>query len=103
MDYSFKKDEMNGGDLIHNLRWLGNSGKLMKLVNVHEAPLSQLAVIRMNAMMTTTTMTLTKGMDKTITWLGVECLRDAFAEKGKGILLKRTGTFIVHCPKWIIP
>ena len=34
VDYSFKKDEMNGGDLIHNLCWLGNSGKLMKLVKV---------------------------------------------------------------------
>ena len=32
MDYSFKKDEMNGGDLICNLHWLGNSSTLMKLV-----------------------------------------------------------------------
>ena len=38
VDYSFKIDEVNGGDLICNLRWLGNYGKLMKLVNVHEAP-----------------------------------------------------------------
>ena len=42
MDYSFKKDEMNGGDLIRNLHWLGNSGKLMKLVkgNVQALPQS---------------------------------------------------------------
>ena len=38
VDYSFKIDKVNGGDLICNLRWLGNYGKLMKLVNVHEAP-----------------------------------------------------------------
>ena len=96
---------MNGGDLIRNLRWLGNSGKLMKLVkgNVQASP--QLAAIRMtmNATMNATTMTPMKGMDKTMTWLGVECLRDAFAKKGKGILLKRTGIFVMHSLKWIIP
>ena len=71
--------------------------------NVQANPLlNQLAVIRM-MMNTMMTMMTTKGMDKTMTWLGVECLRDTFPEKGKGILLKRTGIFVVHCPKWIVP
>ena len=34
VNYSFKKNEMNGRDLIRNLRWLGNSGSLIsKLMN----------------------------------------------------------------------
>ena len=34
VNYSFKKNEMNGRDLIRNLRWLGNSGSLiLKLMN----------------------------------------------------------------------
>ena len=32
-DYAFKKDEMNGTDLMRNLRWLGQSNKIMKLAN----------------------------------------------------------------------
>ena len=35
---------MNGGDLIRNLRWLGNSGKLMKLVKGNvQAPLQSIS------------------------------------------------------------
>ena len=33
VNYEFKKDEMCGMDLIKNLRWLGKSNQLMKLVN----------------------------------------------------------------------
>ena len=34
VNYSFKKNEMNGRDPIRNLRWLGNSGSLIsKLMN----------------------------------------------------------------------
>ena len=34
INYSFKKNEMNGGDLIRNLHWLSNSGSLiLKLMN----------------------------------------------------------------------
>ena len=32
-DYAFKKDEMNGTDLMRNLCWLGQSNKIMKLTN----------------------------------------------------------------------
>ena len=42
VDCSFRKDEMNGGDLMCNLHWFGNSGKLMKLVkgNIQAPPSS---------------------------------------------------------------
>ena len=33
VDYAFKKDEMNGTDLIRNLRWLGRSNQVIKLAN----------------------------------------------------------------------
>ena len=36
--YSFKKNEMNGGDLIRNLRWLGNSGSLISKLMNEETP-----------------------------------------------------------------
>ena len=38
VNYSFKKNEMNGGDLIRNLRWLGNSGRLISKLMNEETP-----------------------------------------------------------------
>ena len=38
VNYSFKKNEMNGGDLIRNLRWLGNSGHLISKLMNEETP-----------------------------------------------------------------
>ena len=38
VNYSFKKNEMNGGDLIRNLHWLGNSGRLISKLMNEETP-----------------------------------------------------------------
>ena len=40
IDYSFKQDEMKGGDLIRNLHWLGQSGGLMTLLDESEDELN---------------------------------------------------------------
>ena len=37
INYSFKKDEMKGGDLMRNLRWLGQSGGLTSMLEESEA------------------------------------------------------------------
>ena len=37
INYSFKKDEMKSGDLMRNLRWLGQSGGLMSMLEESEA------------------------------------------------------------------
>ena len=38
VNYSFKKNEMNGGDLIRNLHWLGNSSSLISKLMNEETP-----------------------------------------------------------------
>ena len=37
IDYMFKKDEMNGTDLMRNLRWLGRLNQVLNLTNDNDS------------------------------------------------------------------
>ena len=78
VNYSFKKNEMNGGDLIRNLRWLGNSGSLISKLMNEETPCND------------------DSSDDDI-----EADDGLIGHGPRETVLKKTGTFVVHYPKCI--